>query len=149
MASKKTETLKKQSGFTIVELLIVIVVIGILAAITIVAYAGITSRADATKAQTNGANVLKVVESYNADVGRYPTLAEITAYNGVAKIPTGITVAATVLTASNGKTNIQFIAKGTTGACIGWWDFAAATPVAKAIYAGDATTANFVTPACS
>ena len=36
---------KTKSGFTIVELLIVIVVIGILAAITIVAYNGIQSRA--------------------------------------------------------------------------------------------------------
>jgi prepilin-type N-terminal cleavage/methylation domain-containing protein len=36
---------KKQTGFTIVELLIVIVVIGILAAITIVAYNGIQDRA--------------------------------------------------------------------------------------------------------
>jgi prepilin-type N-terminal cleavage/methylation domain-containing protein len=39
----KTITVKR--GFTIVELLIVIVVIGILAAITIVAYNGIQNRA--------------------------------------------------------------------------------------------------------
>lgn len=38
----------KQTGFTIVELLIVIVVIAILAAITIVAYTGIQNRARAT-----------------------------------------------------------------------------------------------------
>lgn len=38
----------KQNGFTIVELLIVIVVIGILAAITIVAYTGISQQASAT-----------------------------------------------------------------------------------------------------
>jgi len=36
---------QKQSGFTIVELLIVVVVIAILAAITIVAYNGIQNRA--------------------------------------------------------------------------------------------------------
>jgi prepilin-type N-terminal cleavage/methylation domain-containing protein len=36
---------KQQSGFTIVELLIVIVVIAILAAITVVAYNGIQDRA--------------------------------------------------------------------------------------------------------
>lgn len=39
---------KTRSGFTIVELLIVIVVIGILAAITIVAYNGVQNRAKAT-----------------------------------------------------------------------------------------------------
>jgi prepilin-type N-terminal cleavage/methylation domain-containing protein len=36
---------KRQSGFTIVELLIVIVVIGILAAITIVSFNGVTAKA--------------------------------------------------------------------------------------------------------
>ncbi len=41
----------RNTGFTIVELLIVIVVIGILAAITIVAYNGITARANASAAQ--------------------------------------------------------------------------------------------------
>lgn len=39
---------KQQTGFTIVELLIVIVVIGILASITIVAYGGIQDRAKTT-----------------------------------------------------------------------------------------------------
>ena len=39
----------KKSGFTIVELLIVIVVIGILAAITIVSYNGIQNRSKNAK----------------------------------------------------------------------------------------------------
>ena len=43
---------RRQSGFTIVELLIVIVVIGILAAITIVAYNGIQDRAKTTAVQS-------------------------------------------------------------------------------------------------
>lgn len=43
---------RKQHGFTIVELLIVIVVIGILAAISIVAYSGIQSRANDTRIKT-------------------------------------------------------------------------------------------------
>lgn len=43
----------KQRGFTIVELLIVIVIIGILAAITIVAYNGITERSKVQKANAD------------------------------------------------------------------------------------------------
>jgi prepilin-type N-terminal cleavage/methylation domain-containing protein len=45
--------LKKQTGFTIVELLIVIVIIGILAAITIVAFNGVSQRAITTTLQSD------------------------------------------------------------------------------------------------
>ena len=63
---------KQQSGFTIVELLIVIVVIGILAAITIVAYNGIQQRARVTTLQSNLANLGKMTMLYNADNGSFP-----------------------------------------------------------------------------
>jgi prepilin-type N-terminal cleavage/methylation domain-containing protein len=48
---------KNQTGFTIVELLIVIVVIGILAAISVVAYNGIQNRANDTAVQTDLRNI--------------------------------------------------------------------------------------------
>jgi prepilin-type N-terminal cleavage/methylation domain-containing protein len=48
---------QKQTGFTIVELLVVIVVIAILAAITIVAYNGIQQRARMATAQTDMRNI--------------------------------------------------------------------------------------------
>jgi len=51
-------------GFTIVELLIVIVVIGILAAITIVAYNGITNRAKDSAAISNAQQAGKKVTVY-------------------------------------------------------------------------------------
>jgi len=71
---------RKQQGFTIVELLIVIVVIGILAAITIVSYNGITARANTNSAKANATAFLKKAELYAADSGnnRYPaTAAEV------------------------------------------------------------------------
>ena len=63
---------KKQTGFTIVELLIVVVVIAILAAITIVSYNGITSRANVSKSVSDLRGMQKLIEMYKVDKGSYP-----------------------------------------------------------------------------
>jgi prepilin-type N-terminal cleavage/methylation domain-containing protein len=70
----------KQKGFTIVELLIVVVIIGILAAITLVAYNGAQTRASiaAVKSDLNQAG--KLVENYQTLNGQYPT--ELSLVNG-------------------------------------------------------------------
>jgi len=61
------------SGFTIVELLVVIVVIGILAAITIVAYRGISQRAAVSSLQTDLTNVSRQLKLFQIDNSVYPT----------------------------------------------------------------------------
>ena len=75
ISSKKT----KQSGFTIVELIIVIVVIGILALITITAFAGVTQRARNSERQADIKAVHSSLEYFASTTGNgyYPTLANM------------------------------------------------------------------------
>jgi prepilin-type N-terminal cleavage/methylation domain-containing protein len=67
---------RQSSGFTIVELLVVIVIIGILAAITIVAYTGISQRAIAASLQSDLANAAKQIKLYQITNSLYPTANE-------------------------------------------------------------------------
>jgi len=91
--------MKKQSnGFTIVELLVVIVVIGILAAITIVAYTGISQRAVVASLQSDLTNSNQLLKMYYVDYGTYPQTL-----NG-SNCPTGPSDTKYCLKASSGDT---------------------------------------------
>jgi len=57
---------EREDGFTIVELLIVIVIIGILAALVIVSYTGIQNRARAVQYKTDVQALIKKAEAYAA-----------------------------------------------------------------------------------
>jgi len=70
MIYKKSQT---GPGFTIVELLVVIVVIGILAAITIVSYTGISAKANIAAISSDLANAKKQFAMYYTEHGVYPT----------------------------------------------------------------------------
>lgn len=61
-------------GFTVIELLIVIIVIGILVTITLIAYSGAQSRAIATTLQNDLSNAAQILKLDNATDGSYPTL---------------------------------------------------------------------------
>lgn len=73
---ERDRTPHNRQGFTIVELLVVIVVIAILAAITIVAYNGIRNRADAARASATADQFAKVLKLYSVNNnGTYPSSA--------------------------------------------------------------------------
>lgn len=65
---------RSRHGFTIVELIIVIVVIAILAAISIVAYTGIQNRAYNTKVISGATQYQKALYSYKSINNSYPAL---------------------------------------------------------------------------
>lgn len=77
------QTKLKPHGFTIVELLIVIVVIGILAAITIVAYNGVQNRANDTAVQSDLRNLAMKVREVEALTGSIPTGTGATGITGL------------------------------------------------------------------
>ena len=65
-------------GFTIVELLVVIVVIGILAAITIVSYTGISQKATVASLTSDLTNASKQLKLFQVDNSNYPTTIDCT-----------------------------------------------------------------------
>lgn len=72
----------KQKGFTIVELLIVIVVIGILAAISIVAYNNVTQKARDDERVSDARNIVNALASFHSEKGIW-----LTATSAVAAAP--------------------------------------------------------------
>ena len=68
---------RKQSGFTIVELLIVIVVIGILAAIVITTFTGVQKKGRDADRKSDINAIYSQVEVYFAQNSKYPTVANL------------------------------------------------------------------------
>lgn len=66
---------QRQSGFTIVELLIVIVIIGILATLVIVTFSGVQQKARDSERKTDINAIAGQLEAAYANKGYYPDLA--------------------------------------------------------------------------
>lgn len=150
----------KQKGFTIVELLIVIVVIAILAAISMAAYTSISARAKDSTAQASAKAVKDVANTYSGNYGSFPTTRD-QFKNGkpgvagedpaVAKMPADIIFGASAVTYANAATTIQgstitekqvlVYPCGTTGIRIFYKQFSSTPSSALYMDAGDCSTA--------
>lgn len=68
-----------QKGFTLIELMIVVAIIGILAAIAIPAYSNYITRSQVTEAVNLAGGLKGAIQEYGADKNEWPTLVGPTA----------------------------------------------------------------------
>lgn len=73
---------RRSHGFTIVELLIVVVVIAILAAISIVAYSGVSNSANDSTVKSDLTNFAKAIQMYKVENGHYPVAGSFAIAHG-------------------------------------------------------------------
>lgn len=80
------ESTERDKGFTLVELLIVIVILGILATVTVFAVRGITDRGDQSACEAEVQTVTAAAQAYYAQNGSYPgDVAELVSAGFLAK----------------------------------------------------------------
>lgn len=75
--------MNRQSGFTIVEIVVVVAVIGILAAVSIVGYTQVQTKATANAALAASNSWLSILKNYKIRYGAYPTNTGLICLSGV------------------------------------------------------------------
>lgn len=150
MTLNNIKSMRKDRGFTIVELLIVIVVIAILAAITIVAYNGIQNRAKTSSAQAAANVILKKAEAANAagTVGYPAAVTDFSANQESSLAGSGITLAGS----ASGTSTLVYQKCGTVAAGkpaqqarVGYLDVTQSPNVTTYLYMGGAGAADCTT----
>ncbi|WP_274688056.1 pilin [Spartinivicinus poritis] len=68
---------KQQSGFTLIELMIVVAIIGVLASVALPAYQKYTAKSQVASTLATLSASRAIIETYIAEKGTFPTAAEI------------------------------------------------------------------------
>lgn len=144
MSLNNIKQVRKDRGFTIVELLIVIIIIGILAAITIVAYNGVQTRANNSAAQSAASTLAKKAEAFAAIRTTYPTSTADFNAEAESKLDSGLTIGTP--SAANGKNTVQYSTCVTpNGYSVTTWDYSTGALSTTPRFGGGATTASICT----
>ncbi len=78
---------KSDKGFTLVELLIVIVILGILATVTVFAVTGITNKGKTSACQSDAKTIQTAEEAYSANHGSYAATSQDLVDDGLMHAP--------------------------------------------------------------
>jgi prepilin-type N-terminal cleavage/methylation domain-containing protein len=107
---------ENESGFTLVELLIVIVILGVLAGIVVFSVAGITSRGKTEACKSTVSTVQVAGEAYYAKNGSYAATTAILTSSGFLQPPALGATDVTYVVATGPPASLT-VGPGTTGSC--------------------------------
>lgn len=115
----KSNKQKKQQGFTLIELMIVVAVIGVLASIAIPQYQKYVAKSEVASALATMTGVKTNVEAYAVENGEFPDTGKENDLGVPSSIPSGSIAFAKTASAATGTITFTFKASGVSNLITG------------------------------